>query len=129
MREAAQSFTGTHDFSAFRAAGCQAKTPVRNVWRCEVGDAVVSTGRLIRIDFSADGFLHHMIRNIVGALIAVGNGSKPPTWPRELLASRDRTQGAATFAADGLYFIGADYPMQFALPPTRRDIAPIAHFE
>ena len=128
MHEAAQSLTGTHDFSAFRAAGCQAKTPVRNVWRCEVGHAVVSTGGLIRIDFSADGFLHHMIRNIVGALIAVGNGSKPPTWPRELLASRDRTQGAATFAADGLYFIGADYPAQFALPPTRRDIAPIAHF-
>lgn len=121
MREAAAALAGTHDFSAFRAAGCQAKTPVRNVRRCDVAQ----DGSLIRIDCAADGFLHHMIRNIVGALIAIGNGGKPASWMVELLASRDRTQGAATFAADGLYFTGADYAPHFALPPTRRDVTVI----
>lgn len=120
MREAAALLVGTHDFSAFRAAACQAKSPVRNLWRCDVAQS----GSLFRIDFSADGFLHHMIRNIVGALIAVGIGSRPPSWTAELLASRDRRQGAATFAADGLYFTGADYAPRFGLPPTRRDLAP-----
>jgi tRNA pseudouridine38-40 synthase len=126
MREAAAALTGTHDFSAFRAAGCQAKTPVRNLTRCDVAHAVGSTGNLIRIDCAADGFLHHMIRNIVGALIAVGNGSRPASWMAALLASRDRTQGAATFAADGLYFTGADYAARFGLPPTRRDVPRVA---
>ncbi len=126
MREAAELLIGTHDFSAFRAAGCQAKTAVRSVGRCDVAHDVVQNGSLVRIDFSADGFLHHMIRNIVGALVAVGNGSRPPSWMGELLASRDRTLCAATFAADGLYFTGADYHPRFALPPTRRDIVPIA---
>jgi len=118
MREAAALLAGTHDFSAFRAAGCQAKTPVRNLTRCEIAQR----GTLFRFDFSADGFLHHMIRNILGALVSVGAGGKSSAWIDELLASRDRTQGAATFAADGLYFTGADYPARFGLPPTRREL-------
>jgi tRNA pseudouridine38-40 synthase len=122
MREAAAALAGTHDFSAFRAAECQARTPVRNVWRCEV----TQSGSLFRIDFSADGFLHHMIRNIVGALVVIGAGSKSPSWMGTLLASRDRTQAAATFAADGLYFTGVDYAPSFGLPPTRADIAAFA---
>ncbi len=117
MRDAAVLLAGTHDFSAFRAAGCQAKTPVRNLWRCEIAQR----GTLVRFDFSADGFLHHMIRNILGALVSVGAGSKPPSWVSDVLASRERSRGAATFAADGLYFTGADYPAHFALPPTRRE--------
>lgn len=120
MRAGAALLAGMHDFSAFRAAACQAKTPVRNLWRCEV----VRSGTLYRIDCSADGFLHHMIRNIVGALIAVGAGRQSPAWIDTLLASRDRAQAAATFPADGLYFTGADYDARFRLPPTRRDAAP-----
>jgi tRNA pseudouridine38-40 synthase len=79
----------------------------------------------VRFDFSADGFLQHMIRNLVGAFVAVGNGSRPVAWLGELLAARDRTQGPATFAADGLYFTGADYDARHALPPTRRDVLPV----
>jgi tRNA pseudouridine38-40 synthase len=121
MRAAAMRVTGRHDFSAFRAAECQAKTPVRDLWRCDIANE----DTLVRFDFSADGFLHHMIRNLVGAFVAVGNGSRPAAWLGELLATRDRTQGPATFAADGLYFTGADYAARHSLPPTRRDVSPI----
>lgn len=122
MREAAALVAGRHDFSAFRAAGCQARTPVRDLRRCEIA----RHDGLLRFDFSADGFLHHMIRNLVGAFVAIGNGSRPAPWIADLLASRDRTQGPATFAADGLYFTGADYDARFALPPTRRDIGALS---
>jgi len=71
---------------------------------------------------SADAFLHHMIRNIIGALVEVGKGKHSPSWIGELLHAADRTLGAPTFAADGLYFVGADYDAQFDLPATRRDI-------
>ncbi|MEO8849381.1 MAG: tRNA pseudouridine(38-40) synthase TruA [Casimicrobiaceae bacterium] len=122
MREAAALVTGTHDFSAFRAAQCQAKTPLRNLWRCEIAQS----GTLFRFEFSADGFLHHMIRNLLGAFIAVGSAGKPPAWMGTLLAARERARGAATFAADGLYFCGADYADHFGLPPTRRDVVDLA---
>jgi tRNA pseudouridine38-40 synthase len=122
MRDAAALVVGRHDFSAFRAAECQAKTPVRDLARCDIA----RRGTLLRFDFSADGFLHHMIRNLVGAFVAIGNGSRPPAWMGEILASRDRTKGPATFAADGLYFTGADYDARFALPPTRRDVEALA---
>ena len=84
---------------------------------------VSAAGEVVRFDVSADAFLHHMVRNIVGALVAVGAGKVPPGWIAELLAARDRTCGPPTFAPDGLYFVGADYDAAFALPPTRRDIA------
>lgn len=79
-------------------------------------------GPIVRFDVSADAFLHHMIRNIVGALADVGAGKRPRAWIGELLQAADRTRGAPTFAADGLYFNGADYDARFNLPPTRRAI-------
>ena len=118
MRAGAAALVGTHDFSAFRAALCQAKSPVKTLARADIATA----DDWIRFDFSADAFLHHMIRNIVGALVAVGAGKAPPSWIAQLLEARDRTRGAATFAADGLYFTGADYDAQWALPPTRRAV-------
>ena len=115
MREGAAALVGTHDFSAFRAATCQARSPVKTLALAEI-EAV---GECIRFDFSATAFLYHMIRNIVGALVRVGAGKAPPAWIGELLAGRDRTRAAATFAADGLYFTGADFDPQWQLPVTR----------
>ncbi|MBS0321234.1 MAG: tRNA pseudouridine(38-40) synthase TruA [Proteobacteria bacterium] len=114
MRDAAQALMGTQDFSSFRAAECQAPSPVRTLHEL----AIARAGVYVRLDFRADGFLHHMIRNLVAALVVVGSGRQPATWVGELLAARDRTRGAPTFAADGLYFTGADYPAAHGLPPT-----------
>ena len=118
MSRAARALVGTHDFSAFRAAQCQAKSPVKSL---AVASVTIDEG-LVRFDFSANAFLHHMIRNIVGALVYVGAGKQRPQWIAELLAGRDRTRGAPTFAADGLYFTGADYDAAFGLPSTRRPL-------
>jgi tRNA pseudouridine38-40 synthase len=109
---------GTHDFSAFRAAECQAKSPVKTLTRI----VVTAQSSLIRFDFSANAFLHHMIRNIVGALVYVGAEKHDPAWIAELLAGRDRTRAAPTFASDGLYLCGAEYPPHFDLPPTVRRV-------
>lgn len=105
MREGAEHLLGEQDFSAFRAAECQAKSPVRRLDRL----AIERMGDFVLLEFSANAFLHHMVRNIVGALVAVGTGRRPPQWIAELLASRDRRQGAATFAGSGLYLAGVDY--------------------
>ena len=118
MQEAAQALEGTHDFTSFRSAECQAKSPVRTISMLRVE----RRGPIVRFDVSADAFLHHMIRNIVGALADVGAGKRPRAWIGELLQAADRTRGAPTFAADGLYFNGADYDARFNLPPTRRAI-------
>ena len=118
MREAAAALVGTHDFSSFRAAECQAKSPVKSLALVRIDAA----GGLVRFDFSADAFLHHMIRNIVCALVYVGAGRHPASWMRALLDARDRTQAPPTFMSDGLYFTGADYDVRFALPATRRDV-------
>ena len=118
MEEAARTLVGTHDFSAFRAAECQAKSPVKTL-----SAATLDTDAdCLRFDFSANAFLHHMIRNIVGALVHVGEGKQSASWIAELLAARDRTLAAATFAPDGLYFAGADYDAAWGLPPTRRRV-------
>lgn len=118
MHTAAQHLVGTHDFSAFRAAECQAKSPVKTLHRADVSAA----GTLLRIDFHANAFLHHMVRNIVGALVAIGAGKLPVAGMADLLRGRDRTRAPATFAAEGLYFAGAEYDARFALPPTVRDV-------
>jgi len=118
MREAASLVVGRHDFSAFRAAECQAKSPVKTLRRFDVD----AQGELVRFSLSADAFLHHMVRNLVGALVAIGAGKARPAWMRELLDARDRTRGPATFAPDGLYFAGADYDASFGVPPTRRPV-------
>jgi tRNA pseudouridine38-40 synthase len=123
MSEAARALSGTHDFSAFRAAECQAKSPVKTLGL--VG--VAACGELLRFDFSANAFLHHMIRNIVGALVYVGAGKAPTGWIADLLATRDRTRAAPTFAPDGLYLTGADYDATWDLPPTVRPVVlPVA---
>jgi len=123
MREAARVLAGTHDFSAFRAAECQAKSPVKTLSTIEVA----ASGDFVRFDFSANAFLHHMIRNIVGALVYVGAGKEPVQWIAEILVARDRTYAAPTFAPDGLYMTGVDYDAKWGLPPTRRPVSlPIA---
>ena len=119
MQVCAQQLIGTHDFSSFRAAECQAKSPVKTLREARV----TRVGSTVRFDFAADAFLHHMVRNIVGALVDVGAGKRPAEWIGDLLVAADRTQGPATFAAEGLYFTGADYDARFALPPTQRPIA------
>ena len=118
MHTAAQTLLGTQDFTSFRAAGCQAKSPVKTLHRI----GVTSHGDLLRIDVTANAFLHHMVRNIVGALVTIGAGRQPAAWMAELLAARDRTRGAPTFGAEGLYFTGVDYDARFGLPRTRRDV-------
>jgi len=112
MREAARVLVGEHDFSAFRAAECEAKTPVRVV------HSAVIEAHGGRVDFiiRANAFLHHMVRNIVGSLIYVGNGRQPPAWIGELLAARDRARAAPTFAPEGLYLERVEYDARWALP-------------
>ena len=112
MQRAAQYWVGTHDFSAFRAAQCQARSPVRTVTAATV--TAIPGG--FAFDFEADGFLHHMVRNFVGTLVAIGKGYAPPEWAAELLTQRDRTRAAPTFMPDGLYFCGADYGAVPELP-------------
>ena len=113
MREAARHLEGTHDFSSYRALGCQAKSPVRTVSRL----AVERQGERITIEVTADGFLHHMVRNMAGVLIAIGEGDHPVEWTREVLAFRDRTLGGVTAPPQGLYLVGVGYPEAFGLPP------------
>lgn len=112
MQEAARYLVGEHDFTSFRAIGCQAKKAVRHVHFL----MLAQKGPLIVLDIQADGFLHHMVRNIAGVLMAVGQGKAEPQWAREVLEARDRTLGGVTAPADGLYFVDALYPEQFVLP-------------
>jgi tRNA pseudouridine38-40 synthase len=113
MHEAAQALLGEQDFSAFQAASCQSATPMRNVQRV----AVERFGDLVAIDIQANAFLHHMVRNIAGSLMAVGDGRQSSGWISELLAGRDRTVAAETAPPDGLYLVAVAYPEQFKLPP------------
>lgn len=120
MRVAARYLLGEHDFSAFRASECQAKSPVR---RLDCLDISVE-GDLVVFDLQANAFLHHMVRNIVGALVYVGNGRQPPSWLGEILAGRDRAKAAPTFDAAGLYLVGVDYGSAWSLPSTGRMMPP-----
>lgn len=117
MRGAAMHLIGRHDFTSFRSAECQAATPVREVEALNVE----RTGSLIRISVTANAFLHHMVRNIVGALVYVGAGRQPHSWTKQILRARDRAAGAPTFAAAGLYLARVEYDPAFGLP------APAAH--
>ena len=112
MHAEAQSLLGEQDFSAFRAAACQSSTPMRNVQAV----SVARRGDLLVVDIRANAFLHHMVRNIVGSLIAVGAGRAAPGWLPALLAARDRTQAADTAPAAGLYLVEVEYPAHFGLP-------------
>jgi tRNA pseudouridine38-40 synthase len=112
MTEAAQALIGEQDFSAFRGAGCQSNTPMRNVQSVEV----FQRDDIIAIEICSNAFLLHMVRNIAGALIEVGRGNQQAAWIGTLLAGRDRTKSAATAPAAGLYLIDVGYPEQFKLP-------------
>ncbi|MBL8385592.1 MAG: tRNA pseudouridine(38-40) synthase TruA [Burkholderiales bacterium] len=118
MRAAARLLLGRHDFSAFRSAECQARSPVREVHRIDV-DRV---GDIIGFSLEANAFLHHMVRNIVGALVYVGKGRHTPGWVAEILASRDRARAAPTFAPDGLYLTGVAYESRWQLPCGERPV-------
>jgi tRNA pseudouridine38-40 synthase len=117
MAEAATMLVGSHDFSAFRSAACQAKSPIRRMEKL----TVVRRGEWITIEATANAYLHHMMRNIAGLLIAIGRGDAPPSWAREVLEGRDRKQNAATAPAEGLYFWGVRYPAAFGLPVPPED--------
>lgn len=112
MQDGCGRLLGEHDFSAFRAAGCQAKTPVKSMWRAEIRQC----GSLFVFDFEASAFLHHMVRNLVGTLVHIGKGAQPPEWMDELLRMQNRQLAAPTFSPDGLYFRGPIYEPHWALP-------------
>lgn len=112
MRAAAALLVGEHDFSAFRSSECQAKSPVKTLRAIGIS----RRGAYWRFDFDGSAFLHHMVRNIMGCLVAVGSGRQPPSWLGEVLAARNRDAAAPTFAADGLYFAGPYYDPGLGLP-------------
>lgn len=122
MQQAAQRLLGEHDFSSFRSSQCQAASPVKQMRSIDIS----RRGAYWRLDFHASAFLHHMVRNIVGCLVAVGTGARSVDWMAELLSARDRERAAPTFSPDGLYFVGPDYDARYAIPtrPSASDWLP-----
>ena len=112
MQQAAELLLGEHDFSSFRASACQALSPIKHLQRL----AITRRGAYWRFEFEANAFLHHMIRNLMGCLIAVGQGQYPPAWITQVLQARDRKVAAPTFSPDGLYFLGPRYAPDWGLP-------------
>lgn len=112
MHEAGQYLLGENDFTSFRAAHCQSRSPWRNVMHLNVA----RYGQYIVVDIKANAFVHHMVRNIVGSLMVVGRGEQPIEWIDWLLQSKDRTLAGATAKAEGLYLVSVDYPEIFGLP-------------
>jgi tRNA pseudouridine38-40 synthase len=112
MQAAAQSLVGEHDFSAFRSAECQAASAVKTMRSIGIS----KRGAYWRFEFDASAFLHHMVRNLMGCLVAIGSGARSPDWLVEVLALRERRLAAATFPADGLYFVGPYYDAVHAIP-------------
>lgn len=112
MQAAAQSFIGAHDFSSFRASECQAKHPNRTLYDLKV----IRKNNFVIITAQADGFLHHMVRNMSGVLMAIGEGAQPVEWAQTVLDARDRTLGGVTAPADGLYLHKITYPEKYQLP-------------
>jgi tRNA pseudouridine38-40 synthase len=114
MVQAGQCLLGEHDFSSFRSSQCQAKSPVRKIFELKI----IQKGSLIFIALRGNAFLHHMVRNIVGALVQIGQGRRSVDYMADLLAVKDRTKGAPTFHADGLYLTDVSYPEEL-LPQQR----------
>jgi len=112
MQRGAAHLIGEHDFSSFRAAACQALSPIKTIERIDIS----KRGCYWRFDFEANAFLHHMIRNLMGSLITVGQHKRPPDWIRDVLLACDRDVAAATFSAAGLYFLGPRYASHWNLP-------------
>lgn len=117
MHQGAQALLGHHDFSSFRASGCQASNALRTVESVSVS----RKGDFVFIDIQANAFLHHMVRNIAGTLFQIGLSQKPVEWVAEVLALMDRTKAAATGPATGLYFVNAFYPEQYGIPKVALD--------
>ncbi|MEO8935636.1 MAG: tRNA pseudouridine(38-40) synthase TruA [Burkholderiaceae bacterium] len=112
MNTAAKALIGTHDFSTFRSAECQARSPIKTMSIATVR----RDGDFVLLTFKASAFVQHMVRNLTGALVAIGRGTKNPSWISELLEGRDRARSAPTFMPDGLYLARVDYPDRIALP-------------
>ena len=112
MQQAAQHLIGTHDFTSYRAVACQAKSPIRTLYKLDVSRA----GEFVYLDLLADGFLHHMVRNIAGVLIKIGSGEAEIDWSKQVLEHRDRRLGGVTAAPKGLSLKQITYPDEFALP-------------
>jgi len=115
MQQAADLILGEHDFSSFRAAECQATSPVRRLNKIQISQH----GDIIAFELRANAFLHHMVRNLVGCLVYVGKGKHPPEWLLTLLGARNRSLAAPTFAASGLYLAGVAYDAKWGLPIPR----------
>ena len=113
MHEAAQVLLGENDFSSFRASECQSNSPMREVTKI----SITRHGSLLALDIQANAFVHHMVRNIVGSLMAVGHKRRPVEWMAELLQAKDRTQAGVTAPAQGLYLLQVAYPDNYAFPP------------
>lgn len=112
MRAAARFLIGEHDFTTFRSAECQAKSAIRKLTRLNIDQ----NGQIFVFEFCANAFLHHMVRNILGGLVYIGQGKHPPEWMQMLLEKRDRTLAAPTFSPDGLYLSGVQYDVKWNLP-------------
>jgi tRNA pseudouridine38-40 synthase len=117
MRQAAEYLLGEHDFSSFRGADCQSKTPKRNLMRL----SVIRQGNYLLLDVKANSFLHHMVRNIAGVLLMVGSGKKTPQWAQEVLQARQRTAAGITAAPQGLYLMEVEYPKIYSFPQLSSD--------
>jgi tRNA pseudouridine38-40 synthase len=112
MQEAAKILLGEHDFSAFRSSECQAPTAIKTMRSIEIS----RRGAYWRFEFDANAFLHHMVRNLMGCLVAIGSGARDDAWLADVLASKDRSLAAPTFSAAGLYFVGPYYDAVHAIP-------------
>ena len=112
MQAAASHLLGEHDFSSFRSSQCQSPTPVKTLRRIEIA----RRGAYWHFEFDATAFLHHMVRNLMGCLLAVGSGRQSPEWMATVLAARDRDAAAPTFPPDGLYFLGPYYDREHGIP-------------
>ena len=112
MQQAANHLIGEHDFSSYRALGCQAKSPVRTIYQFDIS----RQGNFIFLDIEANAFLHHMVRNMAGVLMTIGAGEQKPVWANTILELKDRTLGGITASPHGLYLVRVDYPEEFILP-------------
>jgi len=119
MHQAAQYLVGKHDFTSFRTVHCQSHSPVRTIYHCDVS----RKGSYVIIDIKANAFLHHMVRNIAGSLMKVGQQLQPVTWIHEVLEAKNRCLAGITAPAGGLYFVDVDYPEQFGIP--QRNLGPL----
>ena len=118
MAEAGMALLGEHDFTSFRAAGCQAQSPIRTMQHFNL----MSNGPWIWFDVQANAFLQHMVRNIAGSLIEIGCGKREVDWMAEVLEKKDRTLAGVTATANGLYLVGVEYPEKFAISSSRQNV-------